>query len=47
MTVGDEKKIIRTGDGYYVKPHTIHGCVCIEPGVLIDVFSPHREDFLG
>ncbi|WP_026903710.1 cupin domain-containing protein [Pedobacter glucosidilyticus] len=47
MTIGDEKKIIRTGDGYYVKPHTIHGCVCIEPGVLIDVFSPHREDFLG
>jgi quercetin dioxygenase-like cupin family protein len=47
MTIGDEKKIIRTGDGYYVKPHTIHGCVCLEPGVLIDVFSPHREDFLG
>ncbi|QEK50401.1 cupin domain-containing protein [Pedobacter aquae] len=47
MTIGDEKKIIRTGDGYYVKPHTIHGCVCLEPGVLIDVFSPHREDFLA
>lgn len=46
MTIGDEKKTIQKGDGYYVPPHTIHGCVCKEPGVLIDVFSPHREDFL-
>ncbi|PTS94548.1 cupin domain-containing protein [Pedobacter sp. HMWF019] len=46
MTIGDEKKIIKKGDGFYAPPHVIHGCVCIEPGVLIDVFSPHREDFL-
>lgn len=46
MTIGDEKKIIRKGDGYYVPPHAVHGCVCIEPGILIDVFAPHREDFI-
>jgi quercetin dioxygenase-like cupin family protein len=46
MTIGSEKKMIRKGDGYYVPPHEIHGCVCLEPGTLIDVFSPHREDFL-
>ena len=46
MTIGDVTKIIRKGDGYYVPPHEIHGCVCIEPGVLIDVFTPQREDFL-
>lgn len=46
MTIGDETKRIQKGDGYYVLPHTMHGIVCIEPGVLIDVFSPHREDFL-
>ena len=46
MTIGDEKKIIRKGDGYYVPPDVLHGCVCIEPGTLIDAFSPHREDFL-
>jgi quercetin dioxygenase-like cupin family protein len=46
MSIGDEKKIIRKGDGYYVPPHVVHGCVCIEEGMLIDVFSPHREDFL-
>lgn len=46
MTIGEEKKIIRKGDGYYVPPHAIHGCVCVEPGILIDVFTPLREDFL-
>ncbi|MCH6199077.1 cupin domain-containing protein [Aquiflexum sp. LQ15W] len=46
MTIGTETKRIQTGDGYYVKPHVMHGVVCIEPGVLIDVFSPMREDFL-
>lgn len=47
MTIGDEKKIIRKGDGYYVPPHVIHGCVCLEAGLLVDVFSPLREDFLA
>lgn len=46
MSIGETKKILRKGDGFYVPPHEIHGCVCIEPGVLIDVFTPHRENFL-
>ena len=46
MTIGDEKKLVKKGDGFYVPPHVIHGCVCMEAGVLIDVFSPYREDFL-
>ncbi len=46
MTIGDKKKIIKKGDGYYVPPNVLHGCVCLEPGILIDAFSPHREDFL-
>lgn len=46
MTIGDEKRTIKKGDGYYVPPHVVHGCICKEPGVLIDVFSPYREDFL-
>lgn len=47
LTIGEEKKVLKTGDGFYVPPDTIHGAVCIEPGVLIDIFSPHREDFLN
>lgn len=46
MTIGEETRIIRRGDGYYVTPEVVHGIRCIEPGMLVDVFSPCREDFL-
>lgn len=46
LTIGDKVQTLRGGDSYYVPPHVLHGCVCIKPGVLIDVFSPAREDFL-
>ncbi len=45
MTIGDQVEIISAGDGYYVEPNVIHGCVCLEAGILIDVFTPIREDF--
>ena len=47
MKIGDEERIIKGGDSFYIPPHVMHGCVCTKPGVLIDVFSPAREDFLG
>lgn len=46
LTIGDEKKMISVGDGFFVSPNKVHGVVCLEPGILIDVFSPLREDFL-
>ena len=46
MTIGDEVRTIRAGDSYYIPPHVKHGCTCTSPGVLLDVFSPLREDFL-
>jgi quercetin dioxygenase-like cupin family protein len=46
MTIENEKKILREGDVYYVPPNQVHGAVCLEAGMLIDVFSPPREDFL-
>ncbi len=46
VTIDKEKKVLRAGDGYYVAPNLPHGCVCLEAGVLIDTFSPMREDFL-
>lgn len=44
--VGGETKIVRAGDGLYMEPNVIHGVKCIEDGILIDTFSPMREDFL-
>ena len=46
LIIGDEKRILEAGDGYYVAPDELHGCVCLEPGILIDTFSPMRADFL-
>ncbi len=46
MTIGDVVKTIKQGDSYYIPPHVMHGCTCIKPGQLIDVFSPMREDFV-
>ena len=40
------KQIVRAGDATYKQPHVIHGCVCLEEGILIDVFAPERRDFL-
>jgi len=44
--VGEITKIVNSGDGLYMEPNLIHGVKCIEGGVLIDTFSPIREDFL-
>ena len=46
MTIDSITRRIRAGDGYCVPPHALHGIVCIEAGMLVDVFSPQREDFL-
>ena len=45
-TVGDEKVIVHEGDSLTFEPDEPHGCVCLKAGVLVDVFSPTREDFL-
>ena len=45
-TVGDEKVVVREGDSLTFLPDEPHGCVCLEPGVLVDMFSPERKDFL-
>ena len=46
FTIGDEKQIVKSGDGVYIPPSVLHGVLCLEAGELIDVFSPVREDFL-
>jgi quercetin dioxygenase-like cupin family protein len=47
FTIGNEKQVISYGDGVYVPPNMVHGVLCLEEGVLIDVFSPVRDDFLN
>lgn len=44
--IGGVKKVIEAGDSIYLQPHIIHGCLCLEDGILLDVFTPHRADFI-
>lgn len=33
------------GDSFFIPPNIMHGAICLKAGVLLDVFSPIREDF--
>ena len=46
VEIEKEKQILKAGDVFYIPSQVWHGAVCIEEGVLIDVFSPMREDFI-
>jgi quercetin dioxygenase-like cupin family protein len=46
FTIDGVKQIIKAGDGVYMAPNLMHDAVCLEAGILVDVFSPVREDFL-
>ncbi|GAB3506210.1 cupin domain-containing protein [Spirosoma knui] len=46
ITIGDESRTVRAGDAYYIPPDVWHGAVCVEAGVLVDIFTPMREDFV-
>jgi quercetin dioxygenase-like cupin family protein len=47
LTLGNDKTTLETSDTYYVPSNTVHGVVALEDGVLLDVFTPQRQDFLG
>ena len=46
LDIAGEKRLLKKGDGYFVPSGVWHGCLCKEAGVLIDTFTPGREDFL-
>ena len=46
FTVGDETYTVGAGDSLYKQPNIEHGATCLEAGTLLDVFTPHREEFL-
>ena len=45
--VEDESVILNPGDSIVVPGGLTHGTVCMEKGVLLDVFTPKRDDFLN
>ncbi len=46
FTIGDETREVTAGDTLLKEDGIIHGCTCLEAGVLLDIFTPMREDFV-
>ena len=46
FTIGDETRVVRKGDTMLKEHGIIHGCTCLEAGVLLDIFTPMRQDFV-
>jgi quercetin dioxygenase-like cupin family protein len=40
------KDIVRDGDTFYVPSSVPHGVVALERSVILDIFTPQRQDFL-
>jgi len=46
VEIEGKKEVLRKGDAFVIPSNAEHGAICLEDGVLIDTFSPLREDFL-
>ncbi|MBO0344167.1 cupin domain-containing protein [Roseibium limicola] len=46
FTIADADFEVGPGDSFVIPSEAIHGCLCLEPGTLIDTFTPRRDDFL-
>lgn len=45
-TMEGETYELKKGDTYYVPPEALHGAEALEDAVILDIFTPQREDFL-
>ena len=46
-SVEGEETLLEQGDSIVVPGGLPHGTVCLEEGILLDIFTPCREDFLA
>lgn len=46
FTIADETQTVRQGDSILIPPDDVHGVKALEDGMLIDVFSPMRQEFV-
>jgi quercetin dioxygenase-like cupin family protein len=46
LTIGDERRLCEAGSMFLIPPNTPHKAVAVGgPAVVLDVFSPVREDY--
>ncbi|XBS68096.1 cupin domain-containing protein [Acerihabitans sp. KWT182] len=48
VEIDGERRLLKTGDAYRAVKHQLHGVIALEDNsVLIDTFTPKRDDFLS
>lgn len=46
FTIGSETRRVKAGDTYLIRGGVTHGCLaCVGRAVVLDVFSPPREEY--
>ena len=46
VTIDGVTTRLAAGSSFIVAPNLVHGVVALAPGLLIDTFTPRRDDFL-
>jgi quercetin dioxygenase-like cupin family protein len=46
FVVGEQRFVVRGGDSLVVRGNVDHQASALEPAVLLDVFTPTRDDYL-
>lgn len=44
--VDGEVKTVRKGDSVFLESNIPHAVTCLEKGIVLDIFTPMREDFV-
>jgi quercetin dioxygenase-like cupin family protein len=47
VTIDGQTRTLAAGGSFFVPPNAVHGVIALSAGVLVDVFTPAREDFLA
>lgn len=46
FNINGDKRVVEVGDTIYMEPNVPHGAICLSAGILLDIFTPARQDFL-
>ncbi len=46
LTIGDETFEVTPGDSWAIKSHVMHSTAAVKDSVVVEVFSPVREEYL-
>jgi len=47
VTIDGKESILTKGDSFYAGKNIAHGVFSMEKGMLLDVFTPQRDEFLN